>query len=278
VRPIPVDVHIGPLQLHTYGFGLAVTFYFAYWYLGRRLRANGFGSAWLGPVAVWVIVAALVGARIVHVVANISYYAAQPVQVLEVWHGGLSSFGGLLGGVPTGFLLARRRAPGVPLRPLADLAAPVLMAAWGLGRLLGPQLMVAGGGHPTHQWFGMYYAGQVGRRLPVPVFQALISFGILLVAWQVERYAKARPVQTELSGLVMAVTVGCWGLGRFCEEHLWLAYPGNTGAVAVQAAGASLCCIGFATAGWLLLRGRRQAAAAASSATSTPRHVDRAPV
>jgi hypothetical protein len=33
--------------------------------------------------------------------------------------------------------------------------------------------MVAGGGHQTNQWFGMYYAGQTGKRLPVPIFQSI---------------------------------------------------------------------------------------------------------
>ena len=62
-----------------------------------------------------------------------------------------------------------------------DLVTPVLLACWALGRLLVPQLMVAGGGHPTHQWFGMYYAGQAGRRLPVPIFQALEDFTVYLI-------------------------------------------------------------------------------------------------
>ena len=68
-----------------------------------------------------------------------------------------------------------------------DLVAPVLMAGWALGRLLGPQLEVAGGGHRTTQWFGMYYAGQVGKRLPVPLFQALEDFGVFCVLLAVER-------------------------------------------------------------------------------------------
>ena len=47
--------------------------------------------------------------------------------------------------------------------------------------------MVAGGGHPTHQWFGMYYAGQAGRRLPVPIFQALEDFAVYLILIAIER-------------------------------------------------------------------------------------------
>jgi phosphatidylglycerol:prolipoprotein diacylglycerol transferase len=253
MKPIPVVVHIGPLQLHTYGLGLAITFYFAYRYLERRLRANGYPASWVASTTVWVVVAAIVGARVQHVIANASFYIAQPLQVLEVWHGGLSSFGGLALGLPVGFYLAHKHLPGVRLRRLADLVAPVLLAAWALGRLLGPQLMVAGGGHRTDQWFGMYYAGQVGKRLPVPLFQSAMTFVVLLIAWQVERYVVRHGGP---HGLVMAVSVGFWGLNRFLEEHLWLAYPGHLGAVLVQIAGAVLCVLGFAVAAGLLLTRR----------------------
>lgn len=259
VKPIPVAWHLGPLVLHTYGLGLALTFYFAYRYLRHRLAEHGYAYQWLERTTVYVVIAALVGARIVHVLANTGYYTSQPLQVFEVWNGGLSSFGGLALGVPTGFLMARRKLPQVRLAVLADLVAPVLLASWALGRLLGPQLMYAGGGHPTRQWFGMYYAGQVGPRLPVPIFQAALTFAVLLIAWRVERYAKTRSMSP---GLVISVAAGFWGLDRFIEEHLWLAYPGHVGAIAVQAAGLGICAIGFGTALRLLLRSWRGSAGA----------------
>ena len=188
MKPIPVDFHIGPLQVHTYGIGLALTFWFGFTYFERRLRAQRLpaptGSS---PVFLWIILAAVVGARALHVLTNLSYYRPHPGDIFAIWHGGLSSFGGLLFAVPTGIILTRRRCPELPLGRALDLVAPVLMACWAMGRLLGPQLMVAGGGHPTHQWFGMYYAGQAGRRLPVPIFQALEDFAVYLVLIVIER-------------------------------------------------------------------------------------------
>ena len=37
VKPIPVVFHLGPLQVHTYGIGLALTFWFGYRYFAKRL-------------------------------------------------------------------------------------------------------------------------------------------------------------------------------------------------------------------------------------------------
>ena len=248
MRPIPVAFHIGPLVVHTYGIGLALTFWFAYRYFERRLRLAGYPTRWVAGMFVWVIVAAVVGARAMHVLANLSYYSHDPSQVLAIWNGGLSSFGGLILAVPTGIVLTRRRCPQLGLGRALDLVAPVLAAAWAMGRLLGPQLMVAGGGHPTHQWFGMYYADQAGRRLPVPIFQALEDLAIFCVLVYVERRCRRRADRSLRAdypaGAVIGTGMVLWGIERVLDEKLWLAYPGQLGDVLVEAAGLALAAAG----------------------------------
>jgi phosphatidylglycerol---prolipoprotein diacylglyceryl transferase len=192
MRPIPVAFHVWFLELHTYGIGLALTFWFGLRYAERRIRKAGYPWQWVTGMFVWVIVAAIVGARAFHVISNLSYYTHDPGQVFAVWQGGLSSFGGIIFAVPVAIFSSRRRCPELKTMRFADLMAPVLMACWGIGRLLGPQLMVAGGGHPTHQWFGMYYAGQTGRRLPVPIFQSIEDFTIFGILLLVERWLRTR--------------------------------------------------------------------------------------
>jgi len=233
VKPIPVAFHIGPLEVHTYGIGLAITFWFAYRYFERRLRNAGYPWQWLTGVFLWIVVASIVGARLLHVVANYSsYYRSNPGQILDVWHGGLSSFGGLLFGIPVGVVLARRRCPELPSLRALDLVSPVLMAAWGVGRLLGPQLMVAGGGRPTTAWWGMYYAGEAGKRVPVPLIQAFDSFAIFALLLLIEHYVRKRPV-----GFMLAATAALWGLARFFEENVFLRQNDHQGAPLVQGAG-----------------------------------------
>jgi prolipoprotein diacylglyceryltransferase len=196
MRPIPVAFHIWFIEVHTYGIGLAITFWFALRYFERRVRNAGYPWEWITGMFLWVIVAAIVGARIMSVVPNWSQYSSDPLQVFAIWQGGLSSFGGLILAVPVGIISARRRCPSIPTIRLLDLVAPVLMAAWGIGRLLGPQLMVNGGGHATHQWFGMYYAGEVGKRLPVPIFQAAMDLSIFGILLLIERWLRGQAPAT----------------------------------------------------------------------------------
>jgi phosphatidylglycerol:prolipoprotein diacylglycerol transferase len=241
VKPIPILFHIGPLTVHTYGVGLAVTVLFGFWYLARRFGAQGLDWRWVTEHGLWIIAAAVVGARLVHVIANITYYFSNPGEIVMVWHGGLSSFGGLLFGIPVGLYLARRHCPGLSVPRALDLATPVLVSAWAMGRLLGPQLMIRGGGHQTSAWYGLAYAGQVGKRIPVPVFQSvecLAIFGILLV---VERRWSPRP-----DGALIALAAALWGLSRFFDEFFWLAVPRLWDAVEGVA-------LALSVAGWIAL-------------------------
>jgi phosphatidylglycerol:prolipoprotein diacylglycerol transferase len=244
MKPVPVAFHIGPLEIHTYGIGLAITFWFAYAYYRRRLRQNGYPTDWLAGMFVWVIVAAIVGARAMSVLSNLGYYGRNPGQIVAVWHGGLSSFGGLLAAVPVAIVLTRRRCPELATTRGLDLVAPVLAAAWAMGRLLGPQLMVRGGGHRTAQWFGMYYATQAGRRLPVPIFQAFEDFAIFVVLIVVERRLERWPDGTPRvgypAGTVIGIGMVLWGIERAADQRLWLAYGSDLGSALVQVAGVAL--------------------------------------
>lgn len=249
-----MDFHLGPLQIHTYGVGLALTFWFGYSYFSRRLRTHGYPDDWLGTTFIYVVVAAVVGARVVHVIANFGYYSKNLIEIPAVWHGGLSSFGGLALAIPVGFISARRRCPQLSLSVAADLLAPVLVAAWAMGRLLGPQLMVAGGGKPTTQWFGMYYAGELGKRLPVPVFQAIECFAVYLIAIALERHLRGGLG----SGVVWPLVAGLWGLSRFFDEYLWLGHDNGTDAVEI--ASVAFFVLGAAFSGYSYIRLRRRRA------------------
>ena len=254
MKPIPVVFHIGPLQIHTYGIGLAITFWFGYRYFAKRLRDHGYPDAWLGKAFVWIIVASIVGARAAHVVSMWSFYTKRPGEILAIWNGGLSSYGGLALGVPVGLICARRWCRELRLTVALDLVAPVLVIAWAVGRLLGPQLMVAGGGPRTTAWYGMAYAGQAGKRVPVPIWQAFECFLIWVVALAVERFVAKRggPI-----GLVVTIVVTLYGLSRFFDEYLWLSH-GTAGDLAVEVTSLVYVAIGLAFAGWLVWRDRHK--------------------
>ena len=253
MRPIPVAFHIWHAEIHTYGIGLALTFWFGYRYFAKRLRDNCYPDAWLSATFVAIVISAIVGARLVHVLANLSSYQSDPAGVFAVWQGGLSSYGGLAFALPVGFASARRRCPQLRAAIAAELVAPVLVSAWAIGRLLGPQLMVAGGGKATTAWYGMYYADQIGRRIPVPLFQAAECAVIYVVALWVERRVQSGRLPL---GLVSVTVFGLWGLSRFFDEYLWL--TNDTGTDAVEIGSLAMFAVGVGVGILLIRRARRR--------------------
>lgn len=236
----PTSFRLGPLVFHTYGLGLAVAAYVAYHYSRRRLERAGIDVAPYGRFAGWLVVSGLVGARAANVVTNWGYYRGHPGRWIAVWQGGLSSFGGIGAALAVGLVLHRRWWPASRLTSFTDAVVPALVAGWALGRVLGPQFMVAGGGHLTHQWFGLHYVGQVGKRVPVPLIQGgedgLLWLGLLAL----ERRRRRPP-----TGVITGVALVVWGLVRALDEHLLLGQESHSGSVGVQLAGVALALAGI---------------------------------
>jgi phosphatidylglycerol:prolipoprotein diacylglycerol transferase len=235
VSGLPTSIHLGPLVFHLYGFGLAIAAYVTYVYARRRLARSDFDVEPFARYAVALVVSGLVGARVANIATNWSYYSGHPGRWIAVWQGGLASFGGIALALPVGLYLQRKWWPSSSLARFSDALVPALVAGWALGRVLGPQFMVNGGGHLTHQWFGVRYAGQHGKRVPVPLIQGAedaLLWGALL--WTERRWT------SRFTGAVTAIAMIVWGLVRSYDEHWLLGEQSHSGSLGVQIAGLAL--------------------------------------
>lgn len=238
----PTSFHLGPLVFHTYGFGLAIAAYVAYLYSRRRLRLRDIATEPFGWFTFWIIVSGLVGARAANIATNWSYYKGHPGRWIAVWQGGLASFGGIALALLVGVLLQRHLWPHTKLASFTDALVPALIAGWALGRFLGPQFMVDGGGHLTHQWFGLHYSGQVGKRVPVPLIQGCEDGLLWVVLIAIERTRLKN-----VTGFITSIGMIVWGLVRATDERLLLGQESHSGSVGVQLAGLALALAGVVT-------------------------------
>ncbi|MGH3443168.1 MAG: prolipoprotein diacylglyceryl transferase [Nitriliruptorales bacterium] len=133
---IPV---VGDLAISPHGIGIAAGFLVGGWLMIRRARARGLGadvadvSQAVQDVLFRVGIGVLVGARLFFVANHLDVYARDPLQILTVWHGGLTLLGGITGGVIAALPLIRRRGYRTAL--LMDSAAPAFAAGLAIGRL-----------------------------------------------------------------------------------------------------------------------------------------------
>lgn len=236
---VPTSVHLGPFVFHLYGLGLGIAAYVAYLYAERRLRRAEIDTAPFGRFTLALIVSGLVGARVANVATNWAYYSGHPARWIAVWQGGLASFGGIALALPVGLVLQRRWWPSTRVAAFTDAVVPALVAGWALGRVLGPQFMVNGGGHVTTSWFGMHYSGQIGKRVPVPLIQGGEDAALWLILLRLDAAWRSRPV-----GAISAVAMIVWGLVRAYDERWLLGEQSHSGSVGVQLAGLALTVAG----------------------------------
>jgi phosphatidylglycerol---prolipoprotein diacylglyceryl transferase len=135
-RISPDIVRIGPIALRWYAVMYIVGYVVGIGIARRRVRRGvvPFDEATVDALVSYLVVGMLVGARLAYVfVYDPSHYAADPLDVLAVWHGGLSFHGALLGMTIAALVFARRHR--IPFWTIADTIA--LAGAPGLffGRL-----------------------------------------------------------------------------------------------------------------------------------------------
>ncbi len=129
----PILFKLGPFTLHTYGALLALGAALGLGLTSRLARRNHLDGDRVMSLALWVLVAGLAGSRLAYVWMDWPAFVAEPWRVIFLWDGGLVFYGGLLGGVIAGPLLAR--GYGLPLLPMLDAFAPGLVLAQLFGRL-----------------------------------------------------------------------------------------------------------------------------------------------
>lgn len=132
----PVIVEIGPFALRWYALSYVVGFLLGWRYcLWQRHRLSAAVSRdQLDDFLVWAILGVLLGGRLGYVlVYDPLQYLSDPLEALQVWRGGMSFHGGLVGMLLAMLLFARRR--GIALLPLTDLIATAVPIGLFFGRL-----------------------------------------------------------------------------------------------------------------------------------------------
>ena len=80
----------------------------------------------------WTVIFGIIGARIYFVLFNLSYYLENPIEILEVWKGGLAIHGGIIGGLL--FIIFYSLKYKVRILKMTDMVVVGLIIAQAMGR------------------------------------------------------------------------------------------------------------------------------------------------
>ncbi len=221
----PIIFHVGRFTLGWYGLAIIAAISVAILVAVKEGTRKGIAKEHIYAVALWGVVAGIVGARLFHVVDKIGRYWSHPADILAFQEGGLAIWGGVVGGVLAGAIYARTKH--VPLARLADVAVLALLAGQIVGRL---GCIVNGDayGGPTGLPWGFIYVhpdALVPESLagvsthPYPVYEMIWNFASLSLLWMLRTRLKT-------DGLLFFGYVFLYSLGRFSltfvrQEDIW---------------------------------------------------------
>lgn len=218
--PPGASLSIGPLDIRMYGLMIGLGVLAAVWLLGRRLAEIDAGTTDdAASIATWGVAGGIVGARLYHVATEWDRFADDLGAIPAIWKGGLGIPGGLLVGIVSGWIVARRR--GLVTADVLWAVAPALPLAQAIGRWgnwFNQELF----GSPTDLPWGLRVddahlprdAASGTLFHPTFLYESvwnLAMAGVLIVLGR--RWGRR-------DGGLLAVYVAGYGLGRFWVEGL----------------------------------------------------------
>lgn len=211
----PTLFRFGSFEVTTFGVLVALGALAGVWVLSRELRRSGLSPDGVDAAVIGVL-GGMAGAKIVWAV---EFRGDAPFFSLLFSRGGLSWFGGFLGGVGAGLWALRRR--GIPLLPALAAAAPALAVGHAIGRI-GCFLVGDDYGQPSDlPWAVAFPKGLPPTTVPVHPTQLYEAAGLAVIAWLLIRWRRTGVSDAAVFGryLVMA------GALRFAIEFVRVNAP-----------------------------------------------------
>jgi phosphatidylglycerol---prolipoprotein diacylglyceryl transferase len=209
----PVAIDLGVAKIHWYGLMYLIGFAGSWW-LGV-LRASRPNSGWekeqVADLVFYGALGVIIGGRVGYVLFyNFPVFLENPIVIVQIWQGGMSFHGGMIGVFVALYLFARKTQKS--FFQVSDFIAPMVPIGLGAGRLgnfINGELL----GRPAEvnlPW-AMDFGDHIARH-PSQLYQAMTEGLILfLVLWFYS--SKPRPRMA-----VSALFLICYGCFRFITE------------------------------------------------------------
>ncbi len=212
----PIALAIGPLEIRWYALayiaGLLIGWRYCLWVAKRPPVVAT--PAIIDDFLVWATLGVVLGGRAGYVLFyQPDFYFAHPAQIFEVWHGGMSFHGGLLGVMVALWLFCRQR--GIALLAFSDVIAAAVPIGLFFGRIanfINGELW----GRPTDVPWAMVFpkAGPLPRH-PSELYEAgLEGLALFVLLYCLLRWTAIR----DRPGMLAGVFLMGYAMARiFCE-------------------------------------------------------------
>jgi phosphatidylglycerol:prolipoprotein diacylglycerol transferase len=129
----PLLFNAGPITIYSYGVLLAAAYLTGLWMAVRRARAAGIDGNRIMDLLIWVIIAALVGAKLLLFIVDFEHFTSSWEEFTTLLRSGGVFYGGLIAAILVCIYQLRKHR--LPLWPSGDLFAPGIALGYMVGRL-----------------------------------------------------------------------------------------------------------------------------------------------
>jgi phosphatidylglycerol---prolipoprotein diacylglyceryl transferase len=136
----PILVQLGPISIHWYGLIMALAIFLGAFIASRYVARHDENPNTIWDMLFWILIPAIIGARLYFVFIQsprgpngLQGYLAHPIEILQIWNGGIQIYGALiLGGLA---LVIYLRLHKLPLWLYLDAVSLGLLLGQAIGRL-----------------------------------------------------------------------------------------------------------------------------------------------
>lgn len=210
----PTLVTLGPFEIRYYGLVYAIGFIAAYFllrWIAKKDKIRNLTPDRTDILIIYLILGAIIGARVLlFVFYHPATFITNPLEVLIIWHGGMSFHGGLIGAVIAGLLFCRKYK--VSFYKLGDFLVIPLAFFLFIGRIanfINGELV----GTRTNVPWCVVFPGYEGCRHPSQLYEALKNLVIFFVLLFV--YTKENIKKRLKDGVIFWSFVLMYGVLRF---------------------------------------------------------------
>jgi len=129
----PIFFKIGNVAVYTYGFFVAMGFVIGIQLAKKEARRLGRNPEQITDLCFCVLIAAIVGSRLMYVGINYEMFLKSPLEIVKIWNGGLVFYGGFIAAVFIALYYLKRCQ--LPIWKTADILAPSLAIGHSVGRV-----------------------------------------------------------------------------------------------------------------------------------------------
>ena len=217
----PVLLEWGPLVIRWYALAYIAGVLFGWWLAHSFTKhpevfkpAKPPSSREIDDFLVWAMLGIVLGGRLGFVLFyNLPFYIQNPVQILQIWHGGMAFHGGLIGIITATYTFARRRE--LKFLTLMDIVAAVGPVGLFFGRIANFVNGELYGRASDVAWAVMFPRGGNVPRHPSQLYEAglegIVLLSVLMIAvWKFRTF--------KWPGFTGSLFVFGYGLARFIVE------------------------------------------------------------